>query len=246
MPPAFGAMATPVNCRPYETNCVVKYIDWPATGTSVQNAAPPGTIAQNAVIPAGLYHLQSTGATSVVLTGGGSNGVRMPKGAPIDNLVQKTVELGVHLNTRTDYVQLITKGGSAATGWEISTYPTNGLGIVCYDNNGTSWYRWQTGNGVFSAGAFYDIQFTHDLTVYGTSPVMKINNVTQSLTPTNYQTATTYHSDSGSDIVVGNNDWNGTAMDISVLWVRVHNTILTDAQLTQNWNADKWRIGVSG
>jgi hypothetical protein len=34
--------------------------------------------------------------------------------------------------------------------------------------------------------------------------------------------------------------------NVAVLWVRVHNTILTDAQLTQNWNADKWRIGVSG
>jgi len=159
--------------------------------------------------------------------------------APVQNIQNISFELGIYLSTVSNSQYLLGKGH-----WFLVTEATNALALLRYDANTTSWIKWQTPNGSFTAANFYDIQFTQALGVFGTAPVIMINGISQTLTPTNYQSATTYESDAGNDFIIGN-AWGGAtaAMSITVYFARLYNAILSNATLLNNWYADRWRFG---
>jgi len=240
----FGAMGYPFqNARVNLANCLVNLQDWPSAGTTVPNETP-NYPTWNGNANANRYVLQSTGASS--FTANGTTDWLLVPGqtAPVENIANVTIELGLYLTSRSNYQYVLSKGGSVAAGWCLATYPTNAFGLVRYDNNGTSYIKWQTPNGSFAAGNFYDIQFTQALSPFGTAPSIIINGVPQSLTPTNYQTATTYHSDASYDFGFANNDmYSSGGPSVTFYFLRCYNAILSRATLLNNYNADRWRFG---
>jgi len=241
---SFGQTGYPFqNAHVNLANCLVNLQDWPSAGTVIPNETP-NYPTYDAIPHANRYVLQSTGASSFT-NDGATDGIRIPgQTAPVENIANITVEIGVYLTSRSDYTYLLSKGGASSAGWCLALYPTNTLSLIRFDNNGTSHINWIMPNGSFTAGNFYDIQFTQALGVFGTAPVVHINGVPQTPTMANTGSASTYHTDASYDFIIGNNDWLGSGgPSITVYFARIYNAILSTATLLTNFLADRWRFG---
>ena len=241
---SFGQTAYPFqNAHVNLANCLVNLQDWPSAGTSIPNESPSYPT-YDGIASANRYVLQSSGASSFT-NNGTTDGIRVPgQTAPVENIANVTIEMGFYLTSVANYLYPLSKGGASSAGWCLTTYPTNALGLVRFDNNGTSFTKWQTPNGSFAAGNFYDLQFSQALSPFGTAPVITINGVPQTLAMTNNGSATTYHTDAAADFLFGNVDWvsNG-GPSMTFYFLRIYNAILSPATLLNNYYADRWRFG---
>lgn len=224
---------------PYETNCVVKYSTWPASGTAVTNEGSAGS-AYNGTAYDNDYNLLASGATSFKFDTS-TDYINIPKGSAIDNLQAVTFE----------YAFYYVGSGTAATFfWKSNNFYAfiNGTGqIVFYRTDAAGPdvnCLWHTPTNTIVTGGWYDIQIAWDSTSFcANPPVILVNNVSQTLTEAPSGSTTSWYDDSGSDVRIGSSSAAGGVIGTIALF-RLHNAVLTDAQLTQNYEADKWRMGL--
>jgi hypothetical protein len=225
--------------QPIEDACVVKFSTWPPTGTTITNEGSAGA-GYNGTAADNDYALQSTGATSFVFNDT-TDIVQVPHGTPVDNLGAHTWEFGFYLPAVPANKYLWFKGFYAAPYYAlIGAAGSNKLTISRYQSAG-NYEAWATPT-ILVAGQFYDIQIAWDATNVNNTPVVKINNVAQTLTAAPLGTVTAWANDSAYNLGIFNNPAGSSALLATLYWVRLHSRVLTDWELSNNYEADKWRF----
>ena len=220
--------------QPIEDACVIKFADWPATGVTITNEGSAGAT-YNGTTADNDYALQSTGATSFVFNDT-TDYLSVPHGTPVDNLGAHTWEFGFQYNVlRTGYV--FYKGGSYYCAISASgTFTLRRLDTA----GGSNYYQYTIGI-TFKVGSFYDIQVAWDATNITNVPVIKVNNVAQTVTPALTGSVTAWQNDSASNLIIGNST-GSSAMAWTIYFERLHSRVLSDWELQNNYAADKWRF----
>lgn len=233
----------------YENNCIVKFSTWPSSGTAITNEGSAGS-GYDGVAADNDYYLLASGATSFKFNGT-TDKVTVSKGAAIDNIANVTVEFVVYINGwgAAGAGVLFNKATVAGAFGADLNGGDGRLRLYRLSANGPNFDMWTTTNVVAALGNWYDIQITW---VSGVGPgatphiyVTGVDGVQHDCALTHTLTgAGNWVSDSNYDLCIGdwptyNHQWNG-----NFVVFRIHNAVLTDAQLTQNYNADKWRVGL--
>jgi hypothetical protein len=165
----------------------------------------------------------------------------MPHGAAIDNLTTITIEFCIQLGKAQAGQMEIIRKYSGAIGWKIYI-ADYGKSFYIYGWT-TDGNRYCSGTPPFDRQGFYHIQMTWDRSNVTNKPVLKINNVNQTVSAwTVSGTSTTWTSDAAYNLIFDCLDvtgWTGT-----LFLVRVHNRILTADELITNYNYDRWRYSV--
>jgi hypothetical protein len=220
----------------YEAHCVVKYATWPTSGTTITNKGSGGT-PYNGTAVDNDYLLQPTGATSFNFNDT-TDFVMVPQGGIVTNS-PFTLEFVFYLDTL---------GGSS--GDMLLLDPNWGIYIII-GNDGNLLMLKQTPAidwanfisnylpaGTFVVGNWYALQITWDTSSYNTTPIIKVDNVSKTVTHNVSGTVASWAAET-TRMLFG--DGGGNRYIGAGVLFRYHNTILTDAQLIQNYEADKWR-----
>ena len=222
---------------------------------TVMNVAPTGDTYDGAA-SRDLYVVEPSLATAFDFpapTGQGIDYVQIPSGLAIDNLQQITLEFIVYYRDgSTGNWPVIWDKSPLPNRWYLRAVddPSSSQSFMLeyyMDCTGSSsignGYEYFTSPFSFIAGNYYYIQLTHDRSSVGNEPILKINNVTQTLTQNIEGSPTGLYSDAGVDMYLANGADALSGIGVDLLVYRVYNTILTDDELIANFNASSWRMG---
>jgi hypothetical protein len=239
----------------YLDHCYISYVgqtgsgnsSWPSpatNGTTVDNKSTLGTPANydGTVTSTGdRYHVLQSNATSLQWAAT-TEYVHIPAGSIVNSPLIFTVEILVYIGDTGVSFSLFDFDASKL----ILYYQASQGRIFLQRISSTGVYRqYYTPVGCMDSEGWYSIQVAWDATPPGGSnyedpPEIRINNVTQPLTRSGGVVAT------WATVTAGITLCNTTAHDHNapdtiLALFRWHTTLLTDAQLSQNYDAELWR-----
>lgn len=216
------------------TNCVVEYIgdSFPASGVTIDNVGSlgadcDGTATDNDIVtlPSGAPAFAMNDATDTIT---------IPENTGIDNFTNITLEFLIKVGSDVnDGVYALLEKDA----W-MCQFATWGGGTVEMFHYNESWGQRKASAAScgMTAGNLYFIQITWDNNPTSTA-VIKLNNVSKTVTMSG--TATTWQPDSSASAHLMK-AW-GDSHDHTIALFRWHSEKLSDANLTTNHNASKWR-----
>jgi hypothetical protein len=248
----FGDTGTPIRANlPYEANCVIKYADWPVSGTTIVNEGTGGatynaTAVQNDIVTlpskATAWQFSTTALTDVLSL----------STAPVtDNVGAHTMEFLYKYGGAANS-ELFYKGkGDWTPSYTIGVTNWSGYNFVhiARDDTTASWgapyLHWIATSTPLLSGNWYDIQITADWSNLTNTPTITINGVVEAIYSESIGVVTAYMNDAGGPMWLGNyvNQYNNFG---TLAQYRFHTGILTPARLQQNLLADMWRVGALG
>jgi hypothetical protein len=222
---------------PHEDACQVKFSTWPTTGVTITNEGRAGG-AYNATAADNDYYLLPSGATEFLFDTN-TDYISIPHGPAIDNLGAHTLEFGIYYaDNRTGGTFLFGKRGDVFL-VAISSGGNRFL-IYRFDDGGVAYKSW-AGDYPFSAANVYHIQVAWDATNVANDPIVKINNEVLTLTAYDSGVTDAYYNDSANNLTIGNysDDAEGIySLNGGLFLFRLHNRVLTDTELSDNYYAD--------
>ena len=234
--------SNPTPTAPVEDACQIKFADWPVSGTAITNAGIAGA-SYNGVSSVNSTVTEPSGATAWVSVSD-TKSVYIPHGSVIDNPTIFTLEIMVYF------------AGYATQGHSDLFVKVNGFDLYL-SNYGAAIYIYRVTtdgsrycscgltaatSGTAVQGSFY-IQLAWDSTNMANTPTLKINNIAMSVGGWVVSgSSTSWKDDSAANAFIVNQSVGGTSdKNATVYLFRWHSRILSSAEMTTNWNADRWR-----
>jgi len=173
--------------------------------------------------------------------------INIPHGTVINNPGAFTYEGLIFFNDDEWNGHLFWKG------WDFACYIPNAHDAVYLfrkdSANDSNYLGWRTPDdstdpaSQIGPTAFFFIQISWNSTLTApntcAAPLIKINNVAQSLTPIVVGSTVSWSADQTYNLTFG----GPTALNSTLYLERWHNRALSSAELTTNYNYDKWRVG---
>jgi hypothetical protein len=219
----------------HEDRCIVKYSNYPTTGTTVTNEGIGG-VTYNGTANDNNYSSLPSGATCFAFNNT-TDAVVIPSGGVKTNS-PFTIELVFYLNSISPTNGCIPLVGA---GWNFYfQIGPDGSGIIFKQGPPADWTKYILGSfsaGIFTSNKWYHVQITWDTSVFTSIPSMKVNNIDITTYKGTVGTITQWVGDTAFNIG-GVSTWPPT---VKIALFRFHDRILTSEELTDNYYADNWR-----
>jgi len=222
----------------WEANCQVKFSVWPASGTAVTNQISANSPAYDASIAVNEEWTAPSSATTQIQANT-TDYIKVPKGAVINNLGDLTIEWLINYTALTSYDRFFSKETGNGE-FAVERYADH-LYIKRMDTAGVAFKAWNSPSGSLTTGLNF-IQISWQASSVSSTPILKINNVAQTLTYTGSGSTTAWQNDSLYDLYIGNSATNNRYIKGTFYLFRLHNTNLSSANLTDNYLNDIWRV----
>ena len=229
---------------PIRTNCVIEYVNWPSTGTTVTNSAP-GASGYDGTLSVNRYEGLPSGATAQVCnpTSTTTDYIDIPKGSVIDTLGAHTMEFIFYHNsykTANLFSKYHWETGNNA--YSIAVDMASGDQFIAVYRTGAddNVVHWKTPPGSMVPGVWYDVQISWNASNTTNSPTVKINGVTQPLTRVGLTTSGSWLTDSSADAYLFNDSVDIGYMNGTLALFRLHSVALSANDQDTNYIADSW------
>lgn len=221
----------------YETDCVVKYSDWPSSGATVTNNGTGGATYNGTAEDADNYWVYQSGATCFYYSEEGDY-VTIPAG--ISTSAAFTVEALIDFDFIVGWYSIFaTTQTSTDSPFAIGVNAAGAVQVYKYCQD-FSVYKQYTTTTDFTYPGMNFMQLSWDTTAYANEPIIKINNITQDLTDEGAGTPTSWMASTTHKLGYGFGG-NPSQLYGKYLLFRFHDAALTTTQLSQNFAADEWR-----
>ena len=242
------------------TDCIIEYIgdSFPDTTSNYQPVtnAGNGGATYNGTTRLGShgeYGVGGSGAKRWNFTSADYDWISYPAGELTNNLEELTCEIAFYTDEAFTNGAIVSKCSTSwNTGWSIILEASTGK-LMMFRATTDGYIYYETPGSIISQGHAYFVQITWDMSSTSNAPSCVISEDGAAPTTYTYPTtltkgssgsSTTWADDSATTGYIGSN-YTAYPSNITLYVLRLHNALLSPAQLTVNLEASKWRIAAA-